>query len=51
MLTVTIPDFDPDKKYPLGTKKAAKLEAERFYRDLMMQTFREARRVSAMTVS
>ncbi len=40
-----IPDFDPEKAYPTGTKKAARLRAEVFYRDLMMQTFREAKRV------
>ncbi len=40
-----IEDFDPSAKYPAGTKKAAKEEAERFYRQLMVDTFKEARRL------
>ena len=37
--------FDPDGKLPRGAKAAAVVAAEGFYRGLMRQTFREARRV------
>lgn len=40
-----IENFHPEKKYPAGTKKAARMKAEAFYRDLMVQTFKEAHRV------
>ncbi len=40
-----IPDYDPDTKYPTGTKKAAKARGEALYRTLMTQVFNEARRV------
>ncbi len=40
-----VPDFDPDVKLPTGAKAAAKREAEAFYRDLMVQAFREAHRI------
>lgn len=37
--------FDPDTRYPTGTKKAAKTVAEAFYRSLMVQSFAESARV------
>ena len=40
-----VENFDPDKRYPAGTKKAAKLRAEQFYAQTMAATFAEAWRV------
>lgn len=40
-----IEDFDPEKKYPTGTKKQAKAIANEFYRAMMVESFSEARRI------
>ena len=40
-----VPDFDPDKVYPAGTKKTARALSDKFYREKMMQTFRESGRI------